>query len=110
MGRLFAIQITVISLATLIGIYLTQLVVEDLLSRQALNLESEHFWKRYREDPHHPLPDVANMTRLRTAVEARIKMRSTTSTTPDESNMRWIGSSLAACSAFWGASVMAPGL
>jgi hypothetical protein len=27
MGRLFAIQITVISLATLIGIYLTQLVV-----------------------------------------------------------------------------------
>jgi signal transduction histidine kinase len=61
MGRLFAIQITVISLATLIGIYLTQLVVEDLLSRQALNLESEHFWKRYREDPHHPLPDVANM-------------------------------------------------
>jgi signal transduction histidine kinase len=61
MGRLFAIQITVISLATLVGIYLTQLVIEDLLTRQALELESEHFWKRFSEDPEHPLPDVANM-------------------------------------------------
>lgn len=61
MGRLFAIQITVISLATLAGIYLTQLVIEDLLTRQALNLESEHFWNLYQEDPQHPLPDVYNM-------------------------------------------------
>lgn len=61
MGRLFAVQITVISLATLVGIYLTQLVIEDLLTRQALNLEAEHFWKLYDEDPGHPLPDVANM-------------------------------------------------
>ena len=61
MGRLFAIQITVISLATLVGIYLTQLIIEDLLTRQALNLEAAHFWKLYDEDPTHPLPDVANM-------------------------------------------------
>jgi signal transduction histidine kinase len=61
MGRLFAVQITVISLATLVGIYLTQLIIEDLLTRQALNLESEHFWALYEEDPGHPLPDVANM-------------------------------------------------
>ena len=68
MGRLFAIQITVISLATLVGIYLTQLVIEDLLTRQALELESEHFWKRYEEDPNHPLPDVANMQGFMTSV------------------------------------------
>ncbi len=61
MWRLFAIQIAVISLATLVGIYLTQLIVEDLLSRQALTLESEHFWALYDADPTHPLPDVANM-------------------------------------------------
>lgn len=61
MGRLFAIQITVISLATLVGIYITQLIIEDLLTRQALNLEAEHFWSLYDTDPSHPLPDVANM-------------------------------------------------
>ena len=61
MGRLFAIQIAVISLATLIGIYITQLIIEDLLTRQALNLEAEHFWARHAENTRHPLPDVANM-------------------------------------------------
>jgi len=61
MWRLFAIQIAVISLATLVGIYITQLIIEDLLTRQALNLESEHFWALYDDDPQHPLPDVANM-------------------------------------------------
>ena len=61
MGRLFAIQLAVISLATLIGIYITQLIIEDLLTRQALSLEAEHFWALYEENPGHPLPDVANM-------------------------------------------------
>ncbi len=61
MGRLFAIQLIVISLATLVGIYITQLIIEDLLTRQALNLEAEHFWDLYDDDPQHPLPDVANM-------------------------------------------------
>ncbi len=61
MGRLFAIQIAVISLATLIGIFITQLIIEDLLTRQALNLEAEHFWSLYDENPSQPLPDVYNM-------------------------------------------------
>ena len=61
MGRLFAIQLAVISLATLIGIYITQLIIEDLLTRQALSLEAEHFWALYADNPGHPLPDVANM-------------------------------------------------
>jgi len=61
MWRVFAIQIAVISLATLIGIYITQLIIEDLLTRQALNLEAEHFWALHEEDPTHPLPNVYNM-------------------------------------------------
>ena len=40
---------------------MTQLIIEDLLTRQALNLEAEHFWSLYDTDPAHPLPDVANM-------------------------------------------------
>ena len=61
LGRLFALQLTVIGIATLIGIHITQLVVEDLLTRRALVLEAAHFWKRHAANPDQPLPDTANM-------------------------------------------------
>jgi len=62
LGRIFALQLLVIGFATLIGIYLTQVIVEDLLTRQALNSEAEHYWSLYAEDPLQPLPNTANMT------------------------------------------------
>ena len=62
LGRLFVIQLTVIGLATLIGVYITQIIVEDLLTRQALNREAAHFWELYERDPRQPLPTTANMT------------------------------------------------
>ena len=61
LGRLFAVQLAVIGIATVIGIYLTQLVVEDLLTRQALTREAEHFWGLYASDPNTALPNTANM-------------------------------------------------
>jgi len=62
MGRIFTIQLIVIGLATLIGIYITQLIVEDLLTRQALNGEAEHYWDLLAQDQKQPLPNTANMT------------------------------------------------
>ena len=62
LGRIFALQLLVIGLATLIGIYVTQLIVEDLLTRQALNREADHYWSLYANDPEQPLPNTANMT------------------------------------------------
>ena len=61
LGRLFALQLAVIGIATLVGIYLTQVIVEDLLTRQALNAESEHFWQLFDLNPDVPLPNTANM-------------------------------------------------
>ena len=61
LGRLFAAQLTMIGIATVIGVYITQLVVEDLLTRRALSLEAAHFWERHEANPDHPLPDTANM-------------------------------------------------
>jgi len=55
LGRIFALQLLVIGLATLIGIYVTQLIVEDLLTRQALNREADHYWSLYANDPEQPL-------------------------------------------------------
>ena len=61
LGRLFAAQLAVIGGATLIGIYITQLIVEDLLTRQALASEAAHYWQLRASNPAQPLPDTANM-------------------------------------------------
>jgi len=59
--RAFVIQVAIISLGTLIGIYITNSIINGVVMREALNSEAEHFWKRYQEDPSHPLPDVYNL-------------------------------------------------
>lgn len=61
LGRIFLIQLLVIGLTTLIGVYLTQLIVEDLLTRQALNREAAHYWGLYAQNPAQPLANTANM-------------------------------------------------
>lgn len=69
LGRIFAIQLLVIGLATLIGVYITQIIVEDLLTRQALNGEAAHFWQLYEQDNAQPLPNTANMTGYMASME-----------------------------------------
>ena len=59
--QVYALQVLLISVAAVIGVFLTYLIVEDVLTRQALNGEAEHFWQLYEQDPNHPVPDVANM-------------------------------------------------
>lgn len=61
LGRLFAVQLAVIGTATLIGIYITQLVVEDLLTRQALSAEADHYWQLRDANPDQALPNTANL-------------------------------------------------
>ena len=61
LGRLFIAQVATIGIATVVGIYLTELVVEDMLTRRALTLEAEHFWRLAANDPDHALPHTANM-------------------------------------------------
>ena len=61
LGRFFALQLALVGSATLIGIYITQLVVEDLLTRQALALEAAHYWQLRASNPGQPLPNTANM-------------------------------------------------
>ena len=61
LGRLFIAQIAIIGIATVVGIYLTELVVEDMLTRRALTLEAEHFWRLAEDSPDLALPHTANM-------------------------------------------------
>jgi signal transduction histidine kinase len=62
LGRAFALQIAVISVGVIVGVFGITFVVSDVLSREALQGEAAHFWKRLAENPTQPLPDTDNMT------------------------------------------------
>lgn len=59
--RAFAIQVAIISVGTIVGIYITNTIIYDVVMRQALDSEAEHFWSRFQQHSDHPLPDVYNM-------------------------------------------------
>ena len=59
--RVYALQVLLISVAALIGVYITYLIVQDVLSRQALNQEADYFWQLLADNPQTPLPNTANM-------------------------------------------------
>ncbi|MGM0657271.1 MAG: sensor histidine kinase [Pseudomonadota bacterium] len=59
--KVFVLQILAISVATVLGVYAAAFVVEQVLVREALNGEAEHFWTQYEEDPYFPLPNTNNL-------------------------------------------------
>ncbi len=60
--RVYALQVMWISVAAILGVFLTFAIVENVLTRQALTTETEFFWQARAVDPMHPLPDVRNLT------------------------------------------------
>lgn len=61
LSRLFALQIAVISIATIGGVLATARIAEAVLTREALNGEADHFWRLYAQNPAQPLPNTDNM-------------------------------------------------
>lgn len=59
--RVFAIQVGIISVATLVGVYLANTIIVDLVLRQGLKTEAEYYWNRYDDNPQATLPDTSNM-------------------------------------------------
>lgn len=59
--RVFAIQVGIISVATLIGVFIANTIIVDLILRQGLHTEAEYYWNRYRGDSPATLPDTSNM-------------------------------------------------
>ena len=59
--RVYVLQVSFISIAALIGLSMTYLIVVNVLSREALVKESVYFWDKLANNPEHQLPDVANM-------------------------------------------------
>lgn len=61
LGTVFILQAVAISCATLLGIYATAAVLEDVLIRRALKDEAGHFVKVLERDPLASEPDTFNM-------------------------------------------------
>ena len=59
--RVTLIQIAFISVVTILGVYAAAIVVEDVMMREALEGEAEHFWALHGLDPQQPLPNTDNL-------------------------------------------------
>jgi signal transduction histidine kinase len=59
--KVFLIQICLISIVTIAGIYAAKTTVEDILVRQALEGEADHFWQMRSQKPDFSLPNTMNL-------------------------------------------------
>ncbi len=59
--RVFVLQLALISLITVAGIFAASLVAERILVNKALVGEASYFWNQRAEDPQFPLPNTLNL-------------------------------------------------
>jgi len=59
--RVFALQIGIISIATIAGIFIANTIIVDLVLREGLKTEADYYWQRWLNDPSAGLPDTSNM-------------------------------------------------
>ncbi len=59
--KVFLIQVLLISVVTVVGVYAAKTMVEDVLVRQALQGEAQHFWDMREKDADFPPPDTLNL-------------------------------------------------
>jgi signal transduction histidine kinase len=58
---LFLLQVLLISVATVLGVYGASAVLKQVLIQRALTDEAGHYWQRLAADPDAALPDTYNM-------------------------------------------------
>jgi signal transduction histidine kinase len=59
--RVFALQVGIISLATVAGIYIANTLIVDMVLRAGLKTEADYYWERWKRDPAASLPETSNM-------------------------------------------------
>ena len=62
LGRAFLLQTAFIGVAAVVSVFLANVLLEDVLIRQALRDEAIFFWQRQAADPSHTLPATLNLT------------------------------------------------
>jgi signal transduction histidine kinase len=61
LGRAFMLQVALISLAAVVGVFVASALLEGVLIRAALNDEVTHFWRQRDADPGFQLPNTRNL-------------------------------------------------
>ena len=62
--RVFLIQILFISFATVFGVWATAQIIEQVLVKEALIKEADHYWSLYDEDDDFPRPNTRHLLGL----------------------------------------------
>lgn len=62
LGRAFLLQAAFIGAAAVVGVFLSSLLLEGVLIREALRDEAAHFWMQRERDSTFPLPGTVNLT------------------------------------------------
>lgn len=60
-SRVFVLQMLFISLVTIAGVYIAELVIEQVMVRKALENEAKHYWALMDKNPQQALPNTANL-------------------------------------------------
>lgn len=61
LGRAFLLQALYIGLAAAVSVFLANVLLENVLIREALRDEASFFWERHAADASHPLPATLNL-------------------------------------------------
>ena len=59
--RVFIMQLLLISLATVLGVWVTAKIIENVLLKEALIKEAEHYWGLYDANPNQPRPNTRHL-------------------------------------------------
>ncbi len=62
--RVFLIQILFISFATVFGVWATAQIIEQVLVKEALMKEADHYWSLYEKDDDFPRPNTRHLLGL----------------------------------------------
>jgi len=60
--RAFWLQVGLITIAAILGVYLAKITIEETLVKKAILQEADYFWKYYLGDDEFNLPDTQNLT------------------------------------------------
>jgi len=60
--RAFWMQVALITIAAILGVYLAKVMIEERLVKSAIIEEANYFWRNYSANPQFSLPDTQNLT------------------------------------------------
>ena len=70
LGRAFLLQAAVISIVAVLSVFAAGFTLQEIMIKQALRQEAEHFWARYEDNPKFALPATQNLTGYLRALDA----------------------------------------